>query len=70
MTCLTYTLEIWIKEAFSIGVVVSCMDCGRDIMCAWWRASLIVLGMDLCFDCICLWLGFGLVMDLDLELFD
>jgi hypothetical protein len=68
MTCLTYTLEIWIKEAFSIGVVVSCMDCGRDIMCAWWRASLIVLGMD--FDCICLWLRFGLVMDLDLELFD
>lgn len=55
------------KEDCSIGDVVSCMGCGGNIMCAWWRASLIVLGMDLCFDWICLWLrfwfgyGFGFV---------
>ena len=63
--CTIWGLVI-VKEGFSIQVVVSCMCCDGNIMCAWWRASLIVLGMAIHFDCICLWLGFVLVMDLDL----
>ena len=51
-----------VLECLRFGVVVSCMGCGGNIMCAWWRArgraSLIVLDMALCYDWICLWLGF------------